>query len=251
MAFRTKYLISTDAAVALLSAGHGFCDWLERFDPETCSTAEVAEALRPLTELSITGLGENPTERPRFRPFKPNEEWQRHRRKAARLSIDGYRTEMLPNDDGIPFTGCSLAYDLCDFYEFISNLKADRLAKLLGDRSWPYVQLRIKAAEQALRRKDDAEIDPFARINIRGRSVRFVSWRTSAWTHASESPEDERSATTLCGGKEAYHQHTHQQWTCFWCGDCLRALSGKRSRRSEVLDYLLGRTHPDKLPDLS
>jgi hypothetical protein len=196
---------------------------METFDPDTCSLIQVADAIHDLAELSLTGLGE-PTERPRFRPFKPNEEWQRNRRKAARLPIDGYRTNMLANDDGSPFTLCSLAYDLCDFYELISNVKMERLARYLGARFWPHMQLRIQACEKALCRDFETKVDPFARIEIRGRSLRFVSWRASAWTHASEDAETERGATTLCGGEKAYHRHTQQQWTCYWYADCDRAL---------------------------
>ncbi len=218
-----SHLISTDSLTQFLRNASAFCTWMEEFDPETCQPHEIADALSGLAESYV---GRSPKiERSEFRPFKPNEEWQRNQRKAARLPLNGYRTGLLPNDDGMAYVLCSLAYDLCDFYEQLKNLRTDRAAKYLKAVGWNYTCLRIRAAREALLAyTPQSAVDPFRRLELRGRRIRFVSWRTSSSTHASESREDERGATTLCGGKQAFHRHTHQQWTCYYCHNCRRVL---------------------------
>ena len=218
-------LISADSLRRFLDDASAFCTWMEGFDPTTCQPQEIAAALDGLTEAT---LGRNHrAERPEFRRFKPNEEWQRNQRKAARLSINGYRTGLLPNDDGMAYVLCSLAYDLCDFYEQLRNINVDRAAKYLEGVGWDYTRLRIRACREMLLSDTHPLVDPFQRLTLRGRRLRFVSWRTSSSTHASESPENVRGATTLCGGKQAFHRHTHQQWTCYYCRNCRRVLNGQ------------------------
>ena len=91
--------------------------------------------------------------------------------------------------------------------------------------SWGYTNLRIRAAVDALRARS-AIGDPFERRVVRGRAVRFVSWRTSSSTHASEDADDVRGASTLCGGRLAFHKHTQQQWSCYACDQCRCAVDG-------------------------
>ena len=79
---------------------------MDTFDPDSCELSEAADALRNLGSVSSAGFGK--PQRPRYRLFKPNEEWQRNLRKVARLRIDGYRSDTLPNDDGVPYTLCSV-----------------------------------------------------------------------------------------------------------------------------------------------
>jgi hypothetical protein len=224
--------------VAFISAGSVFTEWMDTFDPDSCELSEAADALRNLGSVSSAGFGK--PQRPRYRLFKPNEEWQRNLRKVARLRIGGHRSGTLPNDDGVPYTLCSVAYDLCDVYELIVKLDTDHLAQDLAQRAWPYMQHRIRSCEKALRHSDDSVADPFERLLIRGKMIRFVTWRSSAWTHASEDPETIRGATTLCGGREAYHRHTHQQWSCYWCDSCYRILRGEQpgSQHDAIMSLL-------------
>lgn len=221
-----SHLISTDSLAHFLRTASAFCTWMEEFDPKTCQPREIANVLSGLAESTVGRSAR--IQRPEFRIFKPNEEWQRNQRKAARLPFNGYRTGLLPNGDGMAYVLCSLAYDLCDFYEQLKNLNVDRPAKYLEWVGWDYTCLRIRAAREALLSyTPQPTIDPFQRLELRGRRIRFVSWRTSSSTHASGTRENERGATTLCGGKQAFHRHTHQQWTCYFCRNCRRVLDGK------------------------
>lgn len=164
--------------------------------------------------------------------FKPNQDWQRNQRKAARLSISGYRTGLLPNDDGTASVLCSLAYDLCDFYEVcdfyvrLSNADHSHIAGNLYHWDWEYTNLRVNACIKALTGRASARLDPFERLMIRGLRVRFVGWPRSSKTHATVDPEEVRGPSTLCGGRLAFHKYTQQQWTCYPCIYCRRIVDG-------------------------
>jgi hypothetical protein len=197
-----------------------FLRWFEEFDPENTDRRAVSDALGPLAELADFTCG-NGNEPPTYRIWKPNVAWQRNQRKAMRLPLNGYRTPLLPNDDGLAQTGCSLAYDLCDFYETLEHVNELRVTDYLAYVGWGYMQARIRAARSMLLSNEVNDlIDPFTRVRVRGTDVRFVSWRTSSSTHATRDDLDVDGPTTLCGGEGAYHKHTHQQWTCYACRGC-------------------------------
>ena len=165
--------------------------------------------------------------------LKPNESWQRNQRKATRLPINGYRTGLLPNDDQTASVLCPLAYDLCDFYEVchfylrLSDAETSHIAGYLYHRDWEYTSLRISACVKALTGKAlGTRLDPFEKLKIRGRQIRFVGWSRSSRTHATEDSEEVRGPSTLCGGRLAFHKHTQQQWSCYACLHCRRIVDG-------------------------
>lgn len=191
--------------------------------------SEVCAALSHIVSFRIRG-GSTPP-RPTIRLFKPNETWQRNQRKAARLAVNGYRTALLPNSDGTASVLCSLSYDLCDFYELCQwcfeppDLDISRVPDRLSYVDWDYATLRVEACISALRRASvKTKLDPFSRLKVRGRNVRFVGWPTSSRTHLTEDSEEVRGASTLCGGRLAFHKHTQQQWTCYPCAHCRRVI---------------------------
>ena len=225
----SRVLVSTEWLQHLIGAAEAFCSWFDDFDPEQCSTEDVRTALSAIAGLEP--LRRTP-KRPDARMSKPSERWQRNQRKAVRLSINGYRTPFLPNDDGTASVLCSLAYDLCDLYEICQSYvelskDAVRLPRLVLLSDWEYMALRMKACGEALARAPHNKVDPFQRLKIRGRLIRFVGWsRTFTLTHATEDGELTRGASTLCGGRLAFHKHTQQQWTCYACPDCRHAVDG-------------------------
>jgi hypothetical protein len=210
-----------------------FRHWLETFDPEKATREQVAAVLErivdqaPFDVCCRTSRPEHP-----IRKFKPTARWQADRRKAARLPLDGYRTKLLPNDDATLDTQCSLAYDLADFWEVLwAGTPTEFVAEYFDYVSWGYVNLRMRAAREALLAPADVP-DPFAPREIGGRWLRFVSWPNNALSHASEDLVDVRGASTLCGGRLAFHKHTQQQWSCYACTDCRALADGVEPDRS-------------------
>jgi len=218
--------ISVETLRSFELAAVDFSTWVDQFDADHCTLLEVRSALGGL-------LGHFPQSftskvvRPSIRIFKPNEEWQRNQRKAARLPRNGYRSKTLPNDDGNGFTLSSLAYDIADFYELTTQFTTSAGVRYLNYLCWPYVDLRVRACRTALETATDVTVDPFQRLSIRGRMIRFVSWSNNASTHASEDAENVKGASTLCGGTKAFHRHTQQQWSCYACARCRAALEGR------------------------
>lgn len=224
-----KQFVSADALQQFLAIAQDYRNWLDTVDPDSCSPAAVADALKDLSANDLVTFKPG-AQRPRYRVFKPNAEWQRNQRKMARLPMNGYRTGFLPNDDASPFTLCSLAYDLCDFYEQLSRINLDKPLEYLDYTNWSYTRVRIYACRDALLREAPGlNIDPFQRLDLKGRQVRFVTWSASSETHLTEDAEAVRGASTLCGGRLAYHRHTHQQWTCYWCAKCRALLDQPRT----------------------
>jgi hypothetical protein len=213
-------------------AATSFRNWLDEFDPLACGPSDVIGALQLIANFDLPSAKDR-IKRPRLRFFRPNQKWQINQRKASRLFMNGYRTGNLPNDDGTKSVLCSLAYDLCDFYEVcelvMREFEADpsRLARLSLFDNWNYIMLRIDACVAAVCVGAPPDEDPFQLLPIYANRVRFVSWRTSSLTHATEDPVDARGATTLCEGRFAYHKHTQQQWTCYACRECRRYVDGR------------------------
>jgi hypothetical protein len=211
-----------------ISAAAVFRAWVDAFDPEACTADDVARVLASLLDRAPLNNRADAS-RPHAVILKPNPVWQGVQRKVATLPFNGYRTRLLPNDDATVDTQCALSYDVSDlharleFFEHSDN-NAD-FGRYLDYVSWGYINLRIRAAVEALRARTFV-CDPFERRSIKGRAVRFVGWRTDSRTHASEDPEDVRGAGTLCGGRLAFHKHTQQQWSCFACGECRCAVDG-------------------------
>ena len=94
-----------------LDAGAAFGAWVETFDPERTSAADVRAAFAALADRA-PAESLSRTERPGYKLFKPNPAWQAMQRKAARLPFNGYRTPRLSNDDETPDTQCALSYDI-------------------------------------------------------------------------------------------------------------------------------------------
>lgn len=205
-----------------------FNSWAEEFD----AARETVESVTARLDAISFEWGYGGAALQGLRIFKPSERWQTVRRRVAEWSVDGYTTDRLPNDDGTPATACSVAYDVADFDELLRNAPEDEShwGRYLGYVGWGYALQRIAACKNALR--GTAEIrgkrrDPFRRIAVFGKDVRFVSWRTSSATHVSEDSEEVRGATTLCGGHLAFHKHTQQQWSRYPCRLCYGALRGE------------------------
>jgi hypothetical protein len=218
--------VTGDAYAVFSSAAAKYCAWVENFDPERTTIDEVVSALGAILDQAPLPVLRQADRPHGLRIFKPNERWQADRRKAARLPLDGYRTSFLPNDDGTADTQCSLAYDIADFYELLTAKSPDAdLVNYLNYVSWGYANVRLRSARQALL-KPSAVPDPFTPREVGGRFLRFVSWRTSASSHASEDPPDVRGASTLCGGRLAFHKHTQQQWSCYPCSECRAIADG-------------------------
>ena len=205
---------------------HAFNSWAEGFNAER----ETIESVTARLDTISFEWGYGGAELRGLRIFKPNERWQAVRRRVAEWFVDGYTTDQLPNDDGTPGTACSVAYDIADFDELLHNAPDDESGRgrYLAYVGWGYALQRIAACKTALR----AEIrgtrsDPFRRISVLGKNVRFVSWRTSSASHVSEDSEEVRGASTLCGGELAFHKHTQQQWSRYPCTYCSAALRGE------------------------
>jgi hypothetical protein len=226
----SSVLVSTAWLQRFVVAADVFCSWFDEFDPDSTTLAQVRDRLKAIATFRVVRNG-NPPTRPSVRFFKPNQTWQRNQRKARRVALNGYRTGLLPNDDGLPYVLCSLAYDLCDFYEargFYSSLALEDMSRVPGHLflwNWDYTTLRINACMEALSHgSPESAVDPFTRLTIGGRQLRFVSWSRSSRTHATSDAESKVDASTLCGGQLAFHKHTNQQWTCYACDDCRRII---------------------------
>lgn len=215
-----------------LQAAEAFCTWAETFDPERTDAGDVHAALAGVVDRAPPAVL-SATEPPQYRIFRPNETWQGIQRRVARLPFNGYGTARLPNDDRTPDTQCALSYDISDFHEMLSSRAPDApLSKYLSYVSWGYANVRIHGAMDALNAQPWIA-DPFELRPIKGRILRFVSWRTASHTHASEEPADVRGPGTLCGGKLAFHKHTQQQWSTFPCLRCRRIVDGLPARYGE------------------
>lgn len=210
-----------------IAAAREFGTWAGAFDAARETIESVVARLdsiwHPCSDEAVPPL----TKR-----FKPNERWQDVRRRVAAWRVDGYRTPEIPNEDETAETVCSVAYDIADFDEILWNAPdSDDRAKYFEWIRWPYTLLRIRACRDAVvaagRSGEDAVMDPFKRLPIFGKAVRFVTWRTSSGTHASEDSEDVPGASTVCGGRLAFHKHTQQQWSCQACVDCYAMLRGE------------------------
>jgi hypothetical protein len=205
-----------------------FNSWAEGFDAQKETIASVTARLDAISfEWAYDG-----TELKGLRIFKPSERWQTIRRRAAEWYVDGYTTDLLPNDDGTQRTACSFAYDIADFDELLRHAPDDESdhGRYLAYVGWGYALGRIAACKTALRGTAEIRgkrIDPFRRITVLGKNVRFVSWRTSSSSHVSEDSEEVRGASTLCGGEFAFHKHTQQQWSRYACTGCYAALRGE------------------------
>jgi hypothetical protein len=211
-----------------ISAAAAFRAWVDAFDPEACTADDVARVLAALLDRAPLP-NRAAASRPHAVILKPNPVWQGVQRNVATLPFNGYRTRLLPNDDATVDTQCALSYDVSDLHARLAYFEhgADHIdfTHYLDYVSWGYTNLRIRAAVDALEMRRFIP-DPFERRSIKGRALRFVSWRTSSSTHASEDPEDVRGAATLCGGRLAFHKHTQQQWSCYACEECRCLVDG-------------------------
>ncbi|MEA2785223.1 MAG: hypothetical protein QOF71_1327 [Candidatus Eremiobacteraeota bacterium] len=205
-------------------AARGFRAWIDAFDPACGSADDVAAAFERVLDKAPRAILEDQSP-PWYRIWKPNAVWQDNQRKVAALPFNGYRTEFVPNHDETGDTKCALSYDVADVYEQLESLELNERQAYLDYVSWGYTNLRIRAAVDAVR-SGAAIADPFERRLVKGRALRFVSWRSNSSTHASEDAEDIRGATTLCGGRLAFHKHTQQQWSCYACEECRCAADG-------------------------
>lgn len=204
--------------IGLVLAATEFPAWVDALEPEARTADDVAAALERLLDKGPRPLLDDVSPPP-YRIWKPNSVWQQVQRKVAALPFNGYRTGLLANRDETADTQCALSYDVADVHEQLANMGGNDHQAYLEYISWGYTNLRIRAAVEALRART-LIADPFERRFVKGRALRFVTWRTSSSTHASEDSEDIRGASTLCGGRLAFHKHTQQQWTCFACAEC-------------------------------
>ena len=218
-----------------------FTSWAEGFDAQRETIASVTARLEAISfEWGYGGA-----ELRGVRVFKPSERWQSVRRRVAEWYVDGYTTERLPNDDGTPRTACSLAYDIADFDELLRNAPDDEAdhGRYLAYVGWGYALQRIAACKAVLHGAAEISaerIDPFRRITVLGKNVRFVSWGTSSFSHVSEDSEEVRGASTLCGGELAFHKHTQQQWSRYPCTRCYGALRGEPPPEPAITISIVG-----------
>jgi hypothetical protein len=210
--------VSDAGAIEFVLAAKEFRAWADAFEPEAGMAGDVAAALERLLDKAPRPLLDDASPPP-YRIWKPSPVWQGLQRKVAALPFNGYRTGLLPNHDQTVDTQCALSYDVADVHEQLVNMGSNDPEAYLKFISWGYTNLRIRAAVNALRART-VNADPFERRLVQGRALRFVTWRTSSSTHASEDTEDVRAASTLCGGRLAFHKHTQQQWSCFACAEC-------------------------------
>jgi len=210
------------AVKSFVSAAAAFRGWIGAFNPAECTGDEVVEALELVLDRAPPDRRKREAPPP-YRIYKPNREWQGVQRQVAALPFNGYLTRLIPNHDGTADVFCALSYDLADINEqlafFAEADRADDFERYLDYVSWGYTNLRIRAAVHALRARAFI-VDPFKPRRINARNLRFVTWRPSSRTHASEDAAAVRGASTLCGGRLAFHKHTQQQWTCYACEEC-------------------------------
>jgi hypothetical protein len=205
-------------------AARTFRAWVDAFDPAGCNAGDVAVALEGVLDKAPRTILDDASPPP-YRILKPSTTWQGIQRKVAVLPFNGYRTQLVPNRDETGDTQCALSYDIADVDEQLASLELNDRHAYLHYVSWGYTNLRIRAAIEALRAPTGG-LDPLERQLVKGRALRFVSWRTSSSTHASEDAEDVRGASTLCGGRLAFHKHTQQQWSCYACEHCRCIVDG-------------------------